>query len=172
MIMSKYQEVLEFLMENGVQLNKEQTDDLKDIFVDNSIILTESTISIKNSKMKITVNESSTGTNFKMDPYIKLYTGTHAANPKKIIRVKLRSLEPEIHRGPGEVWELNAPDKKLLNKIMHNPSENDKSKTDWDYTLDMLAKECKVDRKYFEDMFPDGCPDFKKVKDLKKGKKN
>lgn len=174
--MSKYSKVLEFLVENGVVLDKNQIRDLKKIFnknesieneqiVTDSEVLTESVVCKNKGKynMSISINRSFKDTNYIKDPYIKVFDGPDPDHCSKLARISLLKMEYVTHYKDSnhpEKWELNSKEKAELNNIMK--SKGKKNPTVWEDLLSDMSREFGVDKSYFENMFTE-VPDFSKL---------
>ena len=160
--MSKYQEVLEFLMENGVQLNKEQMDNLKDI-------LNEGTVRKVQGKKEIGIAvNGKEGRNFDTDPYIKVYHGPNSKSSKDIARISLIKLNYVIHNEDSDQkeWRLSPNEQEELNEIMQETRKD--GLTVWEKILKDIADQTNKPLSEIKKMFPDGCPDFTKLPRKKK----
>ena len=168
--MITYTRLLEFFMENEVKLTEEQLKALHEEFgEDEDFSLEESTI-VKNSEFEnisFGVYHSSTETNFSKSPYIKVFIGGNPNTSPKLARIDITNMEYVIHYKDSSTqkhWELSSKEKKFLNKKMDEDSKKYKGKSIWDETLITLAKECGKPEDYYSKMFPDGRPDFTKLK--------
>lgn len=164
--MSKYSKVLEFFVENGIVLNKEQISEIRDIFKKEPINEVTILKPVREySNIGIAVNSSSKETNIAKDPYIKVFTGgSNPNNCEKLARINLRNMSYVIHYKDSthpKKWELNNKEKDQLNKIMKTPG-NIKG-TIWDDVIYYMALEFNMTPEYYYKMFPEGCPDFRKL---------
>lgn len=160
--MSKYQEVLEFLMENGVQLDREQMNNLRDI-------INEGTVRKVESKKEIGIAINGTeGRNFESDPYIKVYHGPNSKSSKDIARISLIKLDYVVHNKDSKQkeWRLSLDEQEELNKIMQETRKD--GLTVWEKILKDIADQTNKPLSEIKKMFPDGCPDFTKLPRKKK----
>lgn len=85
------------------------------------------------------------------NPYFKFYNADNYNKATKIIRVLFKKADYVVHNDGKELWELNSKEKKLLIKVLNEPSQYYPDITTWqaakfDWDREYLEEPLRLDR--------------------------
>ena len=87
----------------------------------------------------------------KGNPYFKFYNAVSRDKATKVIRILFRKPDYVIHTDSKKIWKLNSSDKKLLMKILNEPSSYYKNVNTWNAAKFDWNRESLEENFYIED---------------------